>query len=94
MALKPFRVKLNRTATNVGSANSTYKASVLPNSMGNITAKPEILWFKSLNEKKYFFVTIVNCWREYLKKKTAVSSSLVWSDGNHNVRSPIVVMGS
>ncbi|KAF7833345.1 cucumisin-like protein [Senna tora] len=57
-ALKPFKLMFNRTVTNVGFAKSIYKVSVLPNSKANITVEPEILSFKSLNEKKSFVVTI------------------------------------
>ncbi|KAF7833336.1 subtilisin-like protease SBT4.3 [Senna tora] len=88
--MKPFKVVFNRTVTNVGFANSTYKASVSLNSKVNITVEPEILSFKTLNEKKSFVVTVVG--EGIISNKTAISSSLVWSDGTHNVRSPIVIL--
>ncbi|KAF7833346.1 subtilisin-like protease SBT4.3 [Senna tora] len=52
--------------------------------------EPEVLTFMSLNEKKSFLVTVVG---EEISNQTVISSSLVWSDGTHNVRSPSVVMG-
>ncbi|KAF7833337.1 subtilisin-like protease SBT4.3 [Senna tora] len=88
-ALKPFKLMFNRTVTNVGFANSIYKVSVLPNSKMNISVEPEILSFKSLNEKKSFVVSVVGGEISY---QNVISSSLVWSDGTHNVRSPIIVM--
>ncbi|KAF7833339.1 subtilisin-like protease SBT4.3 [Senna tora] len=88
-ALKPFKLMFNRTVTNVGFANSIYKVSVLPNSKVNITVEPDILSFKSLNEKKSFVFTIFG---GEIPNQNVISSSLVWSDGTHNVRSSIIVM--
>ncbi|KFK27456.1 hypothetical protein AALP_AA8G385200 [Arabis alpina] len=87
-ALKPFNITFKRTVTNVGFPNSTYKASVVHlRPEIQISVKPEILRFGSLKEKKSFVVTISG---KGLKDGSAVSSSLVWSDGSHSVRSPIV----
>ncbi|KAJ7960573.1 Subtilisin-like protease [Quillaja saponaria] len=88
LPLQPFKIKFNRTVTNVGRANSTYKVKVLANSKLNIRVAPEVLSFKSLKEKQSFVVTVVG---GKIKDNTVLSSSLVWSDGNHSVRSPIVV---
>ncbi|XP_054797646.1 subtilisin-like protease SBT4.3 [Prosopis cineraria] len=84
-----FKIQFNRTVTNVGFVNSTYKARILQNSKVNISVEPEVLSFKSLNEKKSFVVNIIG---KGIANQTAISSSLIWSDGSHNVRSPIVVM--
>ncbi|KAK7256206.1 hypothetical protein RIF29_29644 [Crotalaria pallida] len=86
-----FTINFNRTVTNVGHASSTYKAKILPNPKINITVAPKILSFKSLNEKQSFIVTITG---GKLPSQTVLTSSLVWSDGTHNVRSPIVVQAS
>ncbi|KAK7316661.1 hypothetical protein RJT34_00287 [Clitoria ternatea] len=83
-----FNVGLNRTVTNVGSATSNYSATILPIPQINITVAPEILSFKSLNEKQSFVVTITG---GNLTSPNVLTSSLIWSDGTHNVRSPIVV---
>ncbi|XP_028805274.1 LOW QUALITY PROTEIN: subtilisin-like protease SBT4.3 [Neltuma alba] len=91
--LTAFKVEFERTVTNVGFANSTYKASVvLSDSHGkvNITVEPKVLSFKSLNEKMSFVVSVAG---EGISNQTAIASSLIWSDGTHNVRSPIIVMG-
>ncbi|OMO66691.1 hypothetical protein COLO4_30416 [Corchorus olitorius] len=83
-----FTVNFHRTITNVGLANSTYKAQVSSNSSLEVEVVPDILSFKSLQEKKSFNVTVSG---KRLKPSSMVSASLVWSDGIHTVRSPIVV---
>lgn len=87
-ALKPFNVTFTRTVTNVGSPNSTFKASVVPlRPEIQISVEPEVLSFGLLKEKKTFVVTVSG---KGLKDGSVVSSSLVWSDGGHSVRSPVV----
>ncbi|ONI23039.1 hypothetical protein PRUPE_2G166200 [Prunus persica] len=67
----------NRTATNVGSPRSTYKAKVIGATTGlEIKVNPSILSFLSLGQKLSFQVT---------------GASLLWDDGTFQVRSPIVV---
>ncbi|XP_073316160.1 subtilisin-like protease SBT4.13 [Primulina huaijiensis] len=83
----PFTAKFNRTVTNKGSANSTYKAIISKRSYYNITVNPSILKFSALNQKQSFSVSISG----KIRDKTVLSASLEWSDGVHNVRSPIVV---
>ncbi|CAA7032252.1 unnamed protein product [Microthlaspi erraticum] len=86
--LAPFNITFRRTVTNVGLPNSTYKASVVPlRPEIQISVEPETLSFNSLKEKKSFAVTISG---KDLKDGGIISSSLVWSDGSHSVRSPIV----
>ncbi|XP_062085057.1 subtilisin-like protease SBT4.6 [Humulus lupulus] len=85
---KPFSIKFHRRVKNVGQANSTYKAKIVSRSLISIKVVPEALSFKSLNEEKSFNV-IVN--GGSLSNNSMVSASLVWSDGSHNVRSPIVL---
>ncbi|PIA50402.1 hypothetical protein AQUCO_01300855v1 [Aquilegia coerulea] len=82
--------KFTRTVTNVGIANSTYRATITSPLNLKISATPEVLTFKSLNETKSFVVTTSTKARsEYAY--LIISASLVWSDGVHHVRSPIVV---
>ncbi|KAJ4842344.1 hypothetical protein Tsubulata_013756, partial [Turnera subulata] len=80
-----FRVVFHRTATNVGAPASTYKAQLVSSPRLKIEVVPQLLSFKSLNEKKSFSVTVSS------QNLTNVmeSASLVWSDGKHSVRSPI-----
>ena len=56
---KSFAINFPRTVTNVGLANSIYKAKILQNSkIFSIKVVPEALSFRSLNEKKSFSVTV------------------------------------
>jgi hypothetical protein len=76
----------NRTVTNVGSANSTYKARVVSSSLLEIQVIPDVLSFTSIGQKKSFSLTI-----EGNINVGIMSASLIWDDGNYQVRSPIVV---
>ncbi|ESR38183.1 hypothetical protein CICLE_v10029841mg, partial [Citrus x clementina] len=83
-----FTIKFPRTVTNIGLPNSTYKARILQNSKISVNVVPEVLSFRSLNEKKSFIVTVTG---KGLASGSIVSAALVWFDGSHIVRSPIVV---
>ncbi|MED6209939.1 hypothetical protein PIB30_059462 [Stylosanthes scabra] len=82
-----FNISFGRTVTNVGLANSTYKVTITPNPEVKITVTPTVLSFKALNENKSFVVNVSG----KVPRKSVVISSIVWSDGTHNVRSPIVL---
>ncbi|XP_019435138.1 PREDICTED: subtilisin-like protease SBT4.8 [Lupinus angustifolius] len=82
-----FTIKFKRTVTNVGLANSIYRATIFPNPKIKITVVPNSLSFKSVHEKKSFVVTIAG---DKLPVQT-ITSSLIWSNSNYNVRSPIVI---
>ncbi|CAL0328176.1 unnamed protein product [Lupinus luteus] len=83
-----FTIKFSRTVTNVGLPNSTYKGLISPNPRIQVMVVPKVLSFKSLHEKQSFVVTVIG---DKLPSKTVLTSSLLWSDGTHNVRSPIVI---
>nr|POE69489.1 subtilisin-like protease sbt4.8 [Quercus suber] len=83
-----FTVKFPRIVTNVGPANSTYESKVIKNSQIKVSVEPSTLSFETSGEKKSFIVTVS---RKGLPASKMVSASLVWSDGTHNVKSPIVV---
>ncbi|KAK1312444.1 hypothetical protein QJS10_CPA07g00094 [Acorus calamus] len=85
---KPFSVRFNRTVMNVGSARSTYRAVVRASHGAHVRVEPKILTFHELNQKHKFVVTVSG---EALPVGSVVSASVVWSDGWHRVRSPIVV---
>ncbi|MED6209236.1 hypothetical protein PIB30_052760 [Stylosanthes scabra] len=87
--MKPFMVNFTRAVTNVGFANSTYTASIQQHSGMNISIVPNILKFKSLNEKQTFVVNVVGGELND-NDNSLVSSSLLWTDGTHNVRCPIL----
>ncbi|XP_027329579.1 cucumisin-like [Abrus precatorius] len=76
-----------RTVTNVGSATSTYNATITthPSSL-IITVLPNVLHFSSLGQKQSFTLKI-----EGSITADNVSSSLIWDDGTYQVKSPIVV---
>ncbi|MED6114896.1 hypothetical protein PIB30_084987 [Stylosanthes scabra] len=82
-----FSISFGRTVTNVGLANSSYKVTITPNPEVKITVTPTVLSFKALNEKKSFVVDVSG----KVPRKSVVISSIVWSDGIHNIRSPIVI---
>ena len=85
----PFTVSFPRRVTNVGNKSSTYTAIIFPKSKElDIKVKPSVLSFKSVGEEKSFEVIVKG---SGLSQNSVVSTSLVWSDGTHNVRSPIVL---
>ncbi|XP_044483561.1 subtilisin-like protease SBT4.3 [Mangifera indica] len=86
---KSFTINFYRTVTNVGLPNSTYKVLVFSNSGVTIKVVPEVLSFKSLDEKKSFDVTVSG---QGVPVNTILSASVVWSDGKHRVRSPIALI--
>ncbi|CAI9091583.1 OLC1v1026650C1 [Oldenlandia corymbosa var. corymbosa] len=75
----------HRTVTNVGSPVSIYTAKITVPSQMKVVVKPTTLSFKSLGQKQSFTVTVTSSIPE-----TLISGSLVWDDGVHQVRSPIV----
>ncbi|CAL1374614.1 unnamed protein product [Linum trigynum] len=78
----------HRTVTNVGKAVSSYKATVngpLGPSGLKVEVVPDVLNFKSVGEKQEFVVTVTAA-----LGIVTLSGSLVWSDGSHVVRSPLV----
>ncbi|XP_022764505.1 cucumisin-like [Durio zibethinus] len=79
----------HRTVTNVGSAVSTYKAVVNAPLGLIIQVQPSVLSFKSLGQKQSFVVTV-----GAEIGNSMISGSLVWDDGLHQVRSPIVAFAS
>ncbi|CAN7006018.1 unnamed protein product [Brassica rapa subsp. trilocularis] len=85
-----FTVSFNRTVTNVGTPNSTYTSKVAAGHGSKLTimVTPSVLYFKTVNEKQSFKVTVTG---SDLSSKLPSSANLIWSDGRHNVRSPIVV---
>ncbi|XP_010252985.1 PREDICTED: subtilisin-like protease SBT5.4 [Nelumbo nucifera] len=81
---------ISRTVKNVGTPG-TYKARFRPPPGISVSVEPLTLKFDKLGEEKSFKLTLK------LKAKKAPAASnyvfgrLIWSDGNHYVRSPIVV---
>ncbi|EFJ21388.1 hypothetical protein SELMODRAFT_417382 [Selaginella moellendorffii] len=80
-----------RTVTNVGTPQSLYKATVKAPSGVVVNVVPECLSFEELHEKKSFTV-------EFSAQASSNGSfafgSLTWSDGRHDVTSPIAALTS
>ncbi|CAL1404498.1 unnamed protein product [Linum trigynum] len=96
---KPFKLAFSRTVTNVGG-KSTYRARVVQETKkGNAAAAaamkigvtPEVLSFGGAGEKKSFKVSVAG---GGIDEQGFASASLVWTDGVHSVRSPIVIYTS
>ncbi|CAI0443433.1 unnamed protein product [Linum tenue] len=80
----------HRTVTNVGSAAATtYKVSISGPGLGalKVRVEPKTLAFNKIGEKQSFVVTVEAALE---RETTMLSVSLVFSDGIHTVRSPIV----
>ncbi|XP_058744850.1 cucumisin-like [Vicia villosa] len=81
-----IRGTFERTVTNIGSPTSTYRAFLsVPNGL-IISVKPDVLSFTSIGERQTYILTIDGSIKEPIS-----SASLIWDDGEHQVRSPIVV---
>ncbi|XP_058110934.1 subtilisin-like protease SBT4.3 [Magnolia sinica] len=88
----PFTTSFSRTVTNVGSTNSTYRATINSHPQLNVIVSPNVLKFKALGEKQKFVVMVTGVVTN--DGPSVLTSSIVWSDGVHNVRSPIVMYSS
>ncbi|KAK8662515.1 hypothetical protein V6N13_092088 [Hibiscus sabdariffa] len=72
----------HRTVTNVGSAVSTYNVVVKSPPQLVIKVQPSVLSFKSLGQKLVTVGAEVG--------NSVISGALIWDDGVHQVRSPVV----
>ncbi|XP_059669601.1 subtilisin-like protease SBT5.4 [Cornus florida] len=81
-------VIVSRTVKNVGPP-STYKARVRPPPGISVSVQPNVLKFETTGEMKTFNLTL-KAKRSGVSKGYAFGE-LLWSDGVHNVRSPITV---
>ncbi|XP_043717338.1 subtilisin-like protease SBT1.3 [Telopea speciosissima] len=78
---------LHRTVTNVGTPISTYHAKVPRFTGASITVEPNILNFTRKDQKLSFKITF-NAKSSQSKPEFG---GLMWTDGVHKVRSPIVI---
>ncbi|KAF9614886.1 hypothetical protein IFM89_020983 [Coptis chinensis] len=78
---------LHRTVTNVGSSTSIYKVRVSPLKGVYVTVNPKVLHFTRKHQQLSFQITFTTKSRQ----STPDFGALMWSDGVHKVRSPIVV---
>jgi subtilisin family serine protease len=79
---------VTRTVTNVGSGSATYAASIAGMVGFNVTVTPSSLTLAQ-GESRSFDVTIT---RTTAAINAYAGGQLTWTDGNHNVRSPIVAL--
>ncbi|KAI9102996.1 hypothetical protein K1719_023435 [Acacia pycnantha] len=81
-----------RTVTNVGDANSVYKATLKPPRGMVVTVKPDTLYFRRVGQKLNFLLRVQARAVKLSPGSSSVKSGhLVWSDGKHTVTSPLVV---
>lgn len=80
-------VTIRRTLKNVGSP-ATYVAHVQKPRGISISVKPNVLKFQKVGEEKSFRVVMKVV--EHTTAKDYVFGKLIWSDGKHLVKSPIV----
>ncbi|XWS16111.1 hypothetical protein CRYUN_Cryun34aG0057500 [Craigia yunnanensis] len=78
--------------TNVGDPNSVYKVTIRPSSGTLVTVEPEQLVFRRVGQKLNFLVRVqAMAVKLVLGSTNMKSGSIVWSDGKHNVISPLIV---
>lgn len=78
----------HRTVTNVGSPDSTYKATMKAPKGLKFKVKPSTLSFESIGQQKSFVLKVR---AKVEENRHMISGALVWDDGERQVRSPIVV---
>lgn len=82
----PVRRVFHRTVTNVGSTKSVYKATVSAPKGLNVTVEPSVLTFGSVGQKLSFSLTV----QATIFETDKIVGTLIWYDGSHSVRSPVV----
>jgi hypothetical protein len=82
----PGTETVTRRVTNVGWRNATYTASVTGMAGATVTVSPPTLMVRA-GRTRSFTVTIT---RTTAALNSYIGGQLVWSDGNHSVRIPIV----
>ncbi|XP_065871906.1 cucumisin-like [Euphorbia lathyris] len=79
--------EFHRTVTNVGTLASTYKAVIHSPPTLKIIVEPDVISFQFPGQTQFFTVTVeVIASDEY----PILSGVLIWDDGVHQVRSPVV----
>ncbi|XP_019426825.1 PREDICTED: subtilisin-like protease SBT4.15 isoform X1 [Lupinus angustifolius] len=78
-----------RSVTNVGQANSTYKAIVTAPKGLSIEVVPDILQFSRVRQELSFKVVLKG--PPMPMEVNILSASIEWNDSRHSVRSPILV---
>ncbi|KAJ1288691.1 hypothetical protein BS78_02G107400 [Paspalum vaginatum] len=86
----PFAAEFPRTVTNVGPADSVYRATVTSVPGIDVAVTPDELAF-SVDTKKLSFTVSVSGTLASVNGSIGASAAVVWSDGRHHVRSPVYV---
>lgn len=81
-------VRYTRTLTNVGEPGSVYDVAVSAPSMVGITVNPNKLLFGEVGERQTYTVTFVSN-RSVNDSVTSQFGSIMWSNEQHQVRSPV-----
>ncbi|CAL5066292.1 unnamed protein product [Urochloa decumbens] len=85
-----FAAEFPRTVTNVGPAESVYRATVTTVPGVDVEVSPDVLAFGA-GKKKLSFKVRVSGKLVPVNGTMGASAAVVWSDGRHHVRSPIYV---
>ncbi|EPS61757.1 hypothetical protein M569_13035, partial [Genlisea aurea] len=80
-------ITFRRTATNVGSPNSTYHAVVSPFRGASVKIQPDVLAFSAEKKAITYQITFTTKSRQTAPEFGA----LFWKDGIHRVKSPVVL---
>ncbi|KAF7813206.1 subtilisin-like protease SBT1.3 [Senna tora] len=80
-------LSVRRTVTNVGPPNAKYHVMISPFKGASVKVEPEILNFTRKNQKLSYKITFTTKSRQ----TSPEFGGLVWKDGVHRVRSPIVI---
>ncbi|XP_010916207.2 subtilisin-like protease SBT5.6 isoform X2 [Elaeis guineensis] len=83
-------ITVHRTVTNVGQWKARYHVSIVEPSGVSVKISPKILKFKE-GEEKSFRIKLQVDGSKGARSGEYVAGSYTWSDGTHDVRSPIVV---
>ncbi|KAG8100236.1 hypothetical protein GUJ93_ZPchr0013g37944 [Zizania palustris] len=86
-----FAVDVPRMVTNVGPADTVYNAKVTTVPGVMVSVKPDKLVFRAAKKRLNFTVSIAGTLVPPVNGTVGASASVVWSDGKHEVRSPIYV---
>lgn len=81
-------VRYTRRLTNVGAAGSVYTVAVNAPSTVKVAVKPAKLAFKSVGQRMRYTVTFVAS-RDASRTARSEFGSIVWSNAEHQVRSPV-----
>ncbi|GJN24902.1 hypothetical protein PR202_gb12678 [Eleusine coracana subsp. coracana] len=88
-----FTVEIPRKVTNVGPANSVYHARIRSAEGITVSVEPDELVFTAEREELSFKVSVTGSLQMPAANGSSLgaSASIIWSDGKHEVRSPIYV---